>query len=125
MWMALGRCSSAGVENSDKFILLIEWADMEAHTAFTKLPAFAEFRALLTLQPRTSWSATGIRPLEPSVAGKQRQRFIRQGHLTALRSKAISTPNRLGVSAAGCGEELRCVLSLNSMRTAVPRPALA
>jgi heme-degrading monooxygenase HmoA len=36
-----------GVESPDKFMLLIEWQTMDAHTAFTKDPSFAEFRALL------------------------------------------------------------------------------
>ena len=36
-----------GLENPDKFILLIEWATMDAHTAFTKHPVFSDFRALL------------------------------------------------------------------------------
>jgi quinol monooxygenase YgiN len=39
----LGR----GVENPGKFILLIEWDSVEAHTALTKTPAFDEFRALV------------------------------------------------------------------------------
>lgn len=37
-----------GVENPGTFMLLIEWATMGDHIAFTKLPVFAEFRALLT-----------------------------------------------------------------------------
>jgi heme-degrading monooxygenase HmoA len=36
-----------GVENPDRFLLLVEWIDMNAHTAFTQAPAFAEFRALI------------------------------------------------------------------------------
>lgn len=35
-----------GVENPGKFLLLIEWETMDAHTAFTQLPVFNEFRAL-------------------------------------------------------------------------------
>ena len=33
--VSLGR----GVENSDKFMLLVEWESMDAHTAFTKTPS--------------------------------------------------------------------------------------
>ena len=40
----LGR----GVENPDKFMLLVEWETMDAHIAFTKNPKFTEFRALLS-----------------------------------------------------------------------------
>lgn len=36
-----------GVEHPDKFILLIEWASMDDHVAFTTTPLFAEFRRLL------------------------------------------------------------------------------
>ena len=36
-----------GVENPDKFLLLVEWAAMEDHTAFTQAPVFPEFRAML------------------------------------------------------------------------------
>jgi heme-degrading monooxygenase HmoA len=36
-----------GLENPDKFMLLIEWSTMDAHTAFTRHPSFATFRALL------------------------------------------------------------------------------
>jgi heme-degrading monooxygenase HmoA len=36
-----------GVENPSKFMLLVEWESIDAHTAFTKMPIFAEFRALL------------------------------------------------------------------------------
>jgi heme-degrading monooxygenase HmoA len=43
-------CSSAkvgrGVENPDKFILLIEWDAVESHIAFTKTAEFAEFVTL-------------------------------------------------------------------------------
>lgn len=42
--VSLGR----GVENPDKFMLLIEWETMDAHIAFTKDPKFAEFKALLS-----------------------------------------------------------------------------
>jgi heme-degrading monooxygenase HmoA len=39
----LGR----GVENPSKFMLLIEWEAMDAHVAFTKNPAYGEFRQML------------------------------------------------------------------------------
>lgn len=43
-------CSSArvgrGVENPDKFILLLEWDTVEAHIAFTKTEEFADFVTL-------------------------------------------------------------------------------
>ncbi len=42
-WVRFGR----GVENPEKFLLLIEWADMAAHTAFNEAPASAAFRALV------------------------------------------------------------------------------
>ena len=35
-----------GVENPDKFILLLEWDSVEHHVALTKTPAFGEFRKL-------------------------------------------------------------------------------
>jgi heme-degrading monooxygenase HmoA len=35
-----------GVENPDKFVLLIEWATMDDHIAFTKLPVFETFKAI-------------------------------------------------------------------------------
>jgi len=35
-----------GVENPLKFLLTVEWASMDAHTAFTGMPVFAEFRSL-------------------------------------------------------------------------------
>jgi quinol monooxygenase YgiN len=35
-----------GVENPDKFILLIEWDSVEHHVALTKTPAFEEFKQL-------------------------------------------------------------------------------
>jgi heme-degrading monooxygenase HmoA len=39
----LGR----GVENSQKFMLLVEWDTMDAHTAFKSSPTMIEFRSLL------------------------------------------------------------------------------
>lgn len=36
-----------GLEDPGKFLLLVEWEDMAAHTAFTQAPVFAEFRALI------------------------------------------------------------------------------
>jgi heme-degrading monooxygenase HmoA len=39
----LGR----GVENPDKFMLLIDWETKADHTAFTKAPVFPEFIAML------------------------------------------------------------------------------
>lgn len=39
----LGR----GVESPSKFMLLITWETMNAHTAFTKNPLFLEFRDLI------------------------------------------------------------------------------
>lgn len=42
-WVRFGR----GVENPGTFMLLIEWAAMEDHVAFTRHPSFADFRALL------------------------------------------------------------------------------
>jgi heme-degrading monooxygenase HmoA len=36
-----------GVEAPDKFMLLVEWATMDAHIAFTKAPIFNEFRAVI------------------------------------------------------------------------------
>ncbi len=39
----LGR----GVENPGKFMLLIEWETLDAHTAFTQAPIFADFRAII------------------------------------------------------------------------------
>ena len=39
----LGR----GVENPQKFMLLVEWDTMDAHTAFKSSPTMAEFRSLL------------------------------------------------------------------------------
>lgn len=36
-----------GVENPQKFLLLVEWETMDAHTAFTKTPARMELGALI------------------------------------------------------------------------------
>jgi len=36
-----------GVENPDKFMLLVEWDAMDAHVAFTKSAAFGAFRELV------------------------------------------------------------------------------
>jgi heme-degrading monooxygenase HmoA len=36
-----------GVENPDKFMLLVMWEALEDHTAFTKMPIFATFREML------------------------------------------------------------------------------
>ena len=36
-----------GVENPDKFILLVEWDSIEAHGAFAQMPIFPDFRGLL------------------------------------------------------------------------------
>jgi heme-degrading monooxygenase HmoA len=36
-----------GVENPSKFLLLVEWENMEAHKAFNKMPACTELRALI------------------------------------------------------------------------------
>jgi heme-degrading monooxygenase HmoA len=36
-----------GVENAGKFMLLVEWEAMDAHTAFTKSPAYGAFRQVL------------------------------------------------------------------------------
>ena len=36
-----------GVENSGKFLLLLEWDSVESHIALTKTPAFDEFKALV------------------------------------------------------------------------------
>lgn len=37
-----------GLENPDKFVLLVVWANMDAHIAFTKSPGFQNFRDMLT-----------------------------------------------------------------------------
>jgi len=39
----LGR----GVENPGKFMLLVEWESMDAHSAYNKSPACGEIRALI------------------------------------------------------------------------------
>lgn len=36
-----------GVENPDKFLLLVEWQDMSDHEAFKAMPSFGDFRAML------------------------------------------------------------------------------
>ena len=36
-----------GVENPGKFLLLVEWQNMEAHAAFNKAPVCGEVRALI------------------------------------------------------------------------------
>jgi heme-degrading monooxygenase HmoA len=36
-----------GVENPGKFMLLVEWESMDAHTAFPKNPIYGEFRQLI------------------------------------------------------------------------------
>ena len=36
-----------GVENSGKFMLLVEWTAMDAHTAFKSNPVYPEFSQLL------------------------------------------------------------------------------
>lgn len=41
--VSLGR----GVENPQKFLLLIEWETMDAHTAFTKAPTFPAFLEII------------------------------------------------------------------------------
>jgi quinol monooxygenase YgiN len=41
--VALGR----GVENPGKFMLLIEWENMDAHSAYNKTPVSGEIRALI------------------------------------------------------------------------------
>jgi heme-degrading monooxygenase HmoA len=35
-----------GVETPTKYLLLIEWDSLEAHRAFTRTPAFEQFRSL-------------------------------------------------------------------------------
>lgn len=35
-----------GVENPDKFIILVDWESLDAHAAFNKGPTCAPFRAL-------------------------------------------------------------------------------
>jgi heme-degrading monooxygenase HmoA len=41
--VSLGR----GVENPGKFLLLVEWQNMDAHVAYNKAPACGELRALI------------------------------------------------------------------------------
>lgn len=41
--VALGR----GVENPGKFMLLVEWENMDAHIAFNKAPVCGELRKLI------------------------------------------------------------------------------
>ncbi|MDB6104912.1 MAG: antibiotic biosynthesis monooxygenase [Gammaproteobacteria bacterium] len=36
-----------GVENPGKFMLLVEWKNMDAHLAFSKTPVSGEIRALI------------------------------------------------------------------------------
>jgi len=36
-----------GVENPGKFLLLVEWKDMDAHIAYNKTPASGTLRALI------------------------------------------------------------------------------
>jgi heme-degrading monooxygenase HmoA len=36
-----------GVENPDKFILLVEWESMDAHKAFSQAPGNAELRQVI------------------------------------------------------------------------------
>ena len=43
MSVSLGR----GVENPDKFMLLIGWKDMDAHIAYNKAPVCGDIRALI------------------------------------------------------------------------------
>ena len=42
--VTLGR----GVENPDKFLLLVEWDSLAAHEAFSRSPVSDVFRALIT-----------------------------------------------------------------------------
>jgi len=37
-----------GIENPGKFMLLVEWESMDAHSAFRTDPVYPEFRALLS-----------------------------------------------------------------------------
>lgn len=41
--VSIGR----GVENSDKFMLLVEWESMDAHNAFRDHPNYGPFREIL------------------------------------------------------------------------------
>ena len=43
MSVTLGR----GVENPGKFMLLVEWENMDAHSAYNKTPVSGEIRALI------------------------------------------------------------------------------
>jgi quinol monooxygenase YgiN len=36
-----------GVENRNKFLLLIQWTDMDAHMAYNKAPLCSEIRSLI------------------------------------------------------------------------------
>ncbi len=36
-----------GLENPDKFIILVVWKDMDAHIAFTTTPAFTDLKQLM------------------------------------------------------------------------------
>ncbi len=36
-----------GIENPEKFMLLVQWDSMDAHIAFTKAPSFSIFRELI------------------------------------------------------------------------------
>ena len=42
-WVQFGR----GVENPDKFMLLVEWEAMDAHAAYSASPKSGEFRQLI------------------------------------------------------------------------------
>jgi heme-degrading monooxygenase HmoA len=59
-----------GVENSDKFILLVAWDTMDSHTAFTRNPIFPGFRALL--MPFSVGGAMEHFNMEPVFLGKER-----------------------------------------------------
>ena len=39
--------SGRGVENPGKFVLLVEWASMDAHTAFKSLPQYPRMQQLM------------------------------------------------------------------------------
>ena len=39
--------TARGIENPDTFILLLEWDSVDAHTAFTKTPAYKELGGLI------------------------------------------------------------------------------
>ena len=36
-----------GVENPDKFLLLVQWESIDSHTAFSQTPVSTEFRGLI------------------------------------------------------------------------------